>query len=252
MESETKLMSTNDFSIFKRLPGNRNLNKNHLNSLIESIKKENLLFVRPILVNQNMEVIDGQHRLEAAKELNLEIYYLVISQTGAAQVARLNSNQKNWKNQDYLNLYIDAFSSKEYIKLNSFMIKYNFDLNTAFAFLDYPIKKQEKREEFQQGKFIFPIEEDLLIDILSKYTSTINLLKHHDVKPANAFSSLIFINAFLRFIKSKKISWDVFWKKLEVHWIKTGKRYNIDQYLDMFLEIYNCNSSYRVLINELH
>ena len=251
MEEVMQIKSTKDFSVFKKLLGNRNINISHVNSLVESMKKENLLPMRPILVNGAMEVIDGQHRLEAAKALDLEIFYLVVSKSGAAQVAKINSNQKNWTNKDYLNLHIEAFSSQEYIKLNSFMLKYDFDLNTAFAFLDYPIKKNDKREEFQQGNFVFPTNEDEIIGILSKYTSTINLLKHHDVKPSGAFASLVFINAFLRFAKSKKISWEVFWKKLEMNWIKAGKRYNTDQYLEMLLEIYNCNSPYRVLINEL-
>ena len=32
--------------------------------------------VSPILVNEKMEVIDGQHRLQAQKELNLPTYYI--------------------------------------------------------------------------------------------------------------------------------------------------------------------------------
>ena len=31
--------------------------------------------MRPIVVNKKMEVMDGQHRLMAAKQLGVEIYY---------------------------------------------------------------------------------------------------------------------------------------------------------------------------------
>lgn len=252
MEEELSIRSTKDHSIFNKLSGNRNINNNHLKSLVASMKKENLLALKPILVNELMEVVDGQHRLEAAKELDLEIYYLIISKTGARQVSRINSHQKNWKNEDYLNLYVEAFASEEYIKLKSFMSKYNFDLNISFSFLDYPIRKIEKREEFQQGGFVFPTDEESLITLLSKYNSINNLIKHHNIKPAVAFSSIIFVNSLIRFIKSKKISWDVFWKKLEDNWVRIGKRYNVDQYLDMFLDIYNVHSPYKILINELY
>lgn len=252
MEEQIEVKKTKDFSIFRKLVGNRGVNTAHVTSLVNSMKKENLLPLRPILVNESMEVIDGQHRLEAAKELGLEIYYLVVSKTGASQVARINSNQKNWKAKDYLELYVEAFSSPEYIKLKSFMTKYDFDLNTALSFLSYAIKKQEKREEFQSGDFIYPENEEEIINLLSKYTSLVNLLKHHDVKPTVAFSSLVFINSFIRFVNSKKISWEVFWKKAESNWVKIGKRYNSDQYIEMLLEVYNCHSPYRILINELY
>ena len=62
-----QVLQTNVHSIFKTQKGNRPINKNHLDRLILSMKKKYL--ISPILVNEKMEVIDGQHRLQAQKEL---------------------------------------------------------------------------------------------------------------------------------------------------------------------------------------
>lgn len=65
---------TKNYSLFKKYAKNRDIDGRHVEKLIASIKTANLLDCEPILVNEKMEVIDGQHRLEAAKSLNLDIY----------------------------------------------------------------------------------------------------------------------------------------------------------------------------------
>ena len=67
--------STNDYLKFKTLKGNRNVNKLHVRRLKESFKEAYLL--SPIIVNQNFEIIDGQHRFEAAKSMELPINFII-------------------------------------------------------------------------------------------------------------------------------------------------------------------------------
>ena len=64
--------STNEHSVFKIQIGNRPVNNNHVARLIISMKKSYLM--SPLIVNEKMEVIDGQHRLSAQKELKLPTY----------------------------------------------------------------------------------------------------------------------------------------------------------------------------------
>ena len=59
-----------DYSQFKYLGGNRDIT--HSKKLLESIT-QNGYFNVPILVNENMEIIDGQGRFEALKMLGLPI-----------------------------------------------------------------------------------------------------------------------------------------------------------------------------------
>ena len=64
-----KILTTREYSIFKTIEGNRNISLLHLNRLRESMLEKHLFTV--IVVNENMEIIDGQHRFTISKELQL-------------------------------------------------------------------------------------------------------------------------------------------------------------------------------------
>lgn len=98
------MTETTDYSIFKDITSNRELNEKHVKRLMRAISSRNLLHVNPILVSNNMSVIDGQHRLEAAKRLKLPIFYIQ-ADLNRRDISKLNTNQKNWNLMDYINFY---------------------------------------------------------------------------------------------------------------------------------------------------
>ena len=57
--------------MFKKIKGNRIVNKSNLNAIITSMEQQQL--VSPIMINEKFEIIDGQHRFEACKELGLPV-----------------------------------------------------------------------------------------------------------------------------------------------------------------------------------
>lgn len=91
---------------FRFHPKNRQVNREHVQNLISSIAKNNLLHAQPILVNEQMEVIDGQHRLTAAREIGREIYYIMWEGLTIEDAISLNINTKNWGYSDYLDYWI--------------------------------------------------------------------------------------------------------------------------------------------------
>ena len=115
------VLQTNDYAVFKHIEGNRVINKLHVNRLKQSFQKEYLL--SPIIVNQEMQIIDGQHRFEAAKDLGLPIRYFICNDYGLTQVQILNANTSNWKKIDYLNAYCDL-GKEQYLLLRKFMQSY--------------------------------------------------------------------------------------------------------------------------------
>ena len=66
---QMQLKSTKTYSIFNKVIGNRNLDSKNLSRIKNSINEIGLQM--PILVNENKSIIDGQHRLQAAKELKI-------------------------------------------------------------------------------------------------------------------------------------------------------------------------------------
>ena len=119
-----EVLQTNVHSIFKRQKGNRPINKNHLDRLIVSMKNKYL--ISPILVNEEMEVIDGQHRLQAQKELNLPTYYIKNKGYSIEETRILNQNANNWTANNFMEAFCDL-GKPEYVKYKNFQKKYKFN-----------------------------------------------------------------------------------------------------------------------------
>ena len=114
---------TNNYSIFKMLKGNRNISLLNVNRIKRSIEEKYIK--NPIIVNENMEVIDGQHRLFALEQLGLPVHYIIIPGLGVKECQLMNCNSKAWGNSDYLNGYIEMGYS-DYILLKQFQEEFSY------------------------------------------------------------------------------------------------------------------------------
>lgn len=117
-----EIKETRDYSIFKRLEGNRDVKC--VKKIIESIKEIGYLF-SPIMVNEKMQIIDGQNRLEAAKALNLPVYYYIEKGIGIEEAISLNLGRTNWKPIDYVKSYAEQ-GKKPYQCIVKLMEDYPF------------------------------------------------------------------------------------------------------------------------------
>jgi hypothetical protein len=126
------VQTTNDYSLFKTLNGNRKLNELHVKRLSISFQ-ERYLF-SPIIINENHQIIDGQHRFEAAKKLGLPINFFVIKGYGLPEIQILNANSKNWNADDFLQGYCDL-GIREYLKYKEFKETYGYGHNECMAML---------------------------------------------------------------------------------------------------------------------
>lgn len=102
--TETKVKITDEYNIFTFADGNRSIKEPHVRRLIKSIQTVGLI-PAPIIVNEKMEILDGQHRVEACMRLNEPVYYIVINGAGMKEATAMNANNKNWTSEDYLNYY---------------------------------------------------------------------------------------------------------------------------------------------------
>ena len=125
-------MQTSDYSIFSTLKGNRNIDPKNVAKIIESMQIKYLYTV--ILVNENLEVIDGQHRLAACKSLGLPVNYEIIKGYGLQEVQMLNANTKNWGLVDYVESFAKN-GNTDYVYFLEFMEKYKFNFSMCCAVL---------------------------------------------------------------------------------------------------------------------
>ena len=80
MKEVNQVIQTNDYDIFQHIDGNRTVNQLHLKRLKDSINEEYIPV--PIVVNNRYQIIDGQHRFEAVKEMKKPVYFIKIQGLG--------------------------------------------------------------------------------------------------------------------------------------------------------------------------
>lgn len=112
---------THDYNKFRLLEGNRYIDQLKVERLKDSFKKKYLF--SPIQVNQNMQILDGQHRFTAAVDLELPIRYFITEGYSIEDAHILNTNGTNWNMADFARSYASSGNS-EYAYLIDFMDRY--------------------------------------------------------------------------------------------------------------------------------
>lgn len=173
MKNKLNIQKTKDYDQFKQITGNRPTNRNHLVRLTAAIIANNRLEQNPIIVNENLEVIDGQHRLLVAKNNNLEIYYTIASNADLREVQMLNAVIKPWSLTDYLSSYI-AVGNTDYLELKEFMSQNDLSIGNSMALLtnryNIPYEKRFSTNNiFKSGQFKVTDREyaNKMVDILN-------------------------------------------------------------------------------------
>lgn len=81
---------TTDYKAFHILPGGRVPTEKRIDKLVASIKKVGFI-PAPVIVNENMGIIDGACRVAACERLALPVYYIIQEAAGIGESIALNS-----------------------------------------------------------------------------------------------------------------------------------------------------------------
>lgn len=221
---------TTAYSKFKHLNGNRNIIKPHLKRLKASMEK-NYLF-SPILVNEKHEIIDGQHRFEICKELGLPIYYIMKRGYSLNEVQILNSNLRNWSNDDYMNGYIEL-GLKDYELYKLFRQEFGFDHHSCLWMLADNAGGRETWQDFKNGDFKVKDYKKAL-QSAEKIKMVAQFYK--------GFQRRSFVAAMLKCFRNKEYNHSVFLSKLSYQSVKMVDCTDTVDYLTLIEEIYNFKS----------
>lgn len=143
-ESAYNVYVTKDYSIFKRLVGNRDIPESRISKIVESIQTIGWVH-NPIIVNEKMEVIDGQGRLTALQRLKMPVEYIIAEGAGNKECIYMNMNMVNWKLPDFIKSYAEQ-GNENYQRLLSLMERYangNLDIISTAV---YRVSKSKHRE----------------------------------------------------------------------------------------------------------
>jgi hypothetical protein len=225
---------TMDYDLFYYDPRNREISEPHLSELIASIQSSNRLDKNPIVVNSDGRILDGQHRLEAAREIGVPIYFRVDDGMSMEEVPQMNRAQKSWTAEDYLNFYAES-GREAYQRLRSFIERHPH-LSLTFSAELLGENKHRFLKEFRRGNF--EIENEEWAERVAEYIRDYFELGHE-------FSNKkTFCRAVKRVARSEHYDHDRMLRKSE----QLGLQHQgtVEDYLRQFERLFNHSRSTRV------
>lgn len=118
------IKQTTNYDMFKVCDWNRGIKKSNLKRIDASVQVNGWL-KHPIMVNEKMEVIDGQHRLAYAKEHNLPVYYVEIRGLALEDCLTMNNTRMSWSLYDFIESYATQ-EKADYAIVKELAQKYTF------------------------------------------------------------------------------------------------------------------------------
>lgn len=232
-EDELKIHYTKDYDKFKILKSNRKVDPPHVIALKKSMSDQNLSSDLPIIVNENMEILDGQHRFKANMELGLPIFYKISRIFDEKFVAIINSTSKPWKTEDYLHYYIQH-GNEEYKNLAVFYEYYNIALTSAIGLLTGGTTQpgSTTMDDFRHGDFkiTHPTHAIRVINMIDSFAPFFPDYSHKT-----------FMNAVSRLAFMKDYNHEHMLQKLETRSSRMLKQADVDGYIKQLNDLYNHN-----------
>lgn len=232
-----KIYKEENLDKFKLFDYNRDVNARHVEKLCQQFDLYFDLHLRPIVVTPEFFVIDGQHRLQAAKVLRKPVFYVIDTNYSMGKLKDANITCKKWEAIDYINFYASQ-GIQEYQDILTFMRNENCDCTDALTFLTND--SGDSRTALYEGRL-----EVQPIDIVTKkhkfYVKTCEIIKKYRPSIQNMLTVKIFKQASKWISNQPLIDEKEFLRCLEKNVSMMQLQGSTGNYIQNFMEIYNYN-----------
>lgn len=189
-----------------------------------------------------MEVLDGQHRLEAARLDNLWFSYVVVPEGNIEDVTLLNETRINWTVSDWINSY-DARGFESYHTIVEFAERNHLTLSLAAFLLSANGETKFVRKPvaaiksgtYQPGNVEVAEQLVALWKKITAFTNRDNVPNHRQ-----------FISAVYQVLINEEVDKDLLIEKLEEQNPRITRQDGILDYLRLLEDVYNKGRIYRV------
>jgi len=172
----TNRYMTEDYDQFVTLKGNRNVKELHVKRLMKQMTENgNMIDQFPIVINEKMEVVDGQHRLEALRRLKWPVVYEVKEGLTVDAVRVINSGHQNWTWYDYAVSFAEL-GNENYQRFLNLYKHFGFNYSVLLYYSDSTINKRSG-SHFYTGEFKLN-DQKKAFDLLEQYRQVADAAEH--------------------------------------------------------------------------
>lgn len=233
-----EIIQSSNYDLFKPHSSQRDINPAHVRNLAKSMEVYGFIPGHPIYAykdGKSLIIIDGHHRLNAAKTAGVPIYYVVTDKSAAGQIAPINDIVKKWKEFDYVRMHASNGLSDYAVVLR--YVEKGLSLKWAISLLagEYTASSN-KTDIVHNGRYRVKTTQyaDEVLSIIHK-TSHIPETKHDP-----------FISAIAILIRLPQFDINTLLQRIESNPKAIVRCSSRDQTLEMLEEIYNFRSREKI------
>lgn len=238
----TTVKETKDYEKFSFLGDNRELNKGHINKLVNSMLEYGYIKTNPIIVNADYQIVDGQHRFEACRKLGIPVVYIVDDSDLLRDntMAVLNTVARTWTLDDFCNHFARR-GNPTYMQLQQFASEQKLAMGKALQLVTGNTTRNGRRgtSDFKEGKLSLATKDFVrareLLDTIRSLCSMGNI----------PFTSRP-ISAIIKMAKNDNFNLEKMVAKMSRNRDKAYIASSVDGFVAMFQSIYNLKERTKV------
>ena len=229
----TSVFYEHDYSKFVYLPENRPIKEPRIDRLVGLLNQPRGQ-LNPVIINENWEIIEGQHRVKACQRLQIPVMCVMSHGARIEDCIVMNNTGDKWSFYDYLHSHSHPSrpNHMEYLKIKKFLDEYQ--LNTTLAtWLLSGNSDDYGKTDFQEGTFKIKS-----LTYAEQQGAYFNKIRSFNTKVAN---QVRFGLAFVKIQKLPKFSMRTCLSQLEKYHGKFFKQSggNKDELLELLIKCYN-------------
>ena len=223
---------TKDYEKFTLLDFNRDVDSRHVKKLKDSISKFGYLHSNPIIVNSGFEIIDGQHRFVACKEMGLPIEYEVIVDANDSIMIDLNNTAKGWTINNFINHYARKTKNQNYLRLQRLVSTTSLGPSVILGLAKGTTCGGTDSSAIRLGTLKFSLDDELRVTSYLKKVEKISKLLKQKVTGK-------FCSGLITLSKYKGFKWDTLESKALKYPTMAYPCRTAEEYAMMFKDLYN-------------
>lgn len=223
-------LRTKDYSIFKTHPVNRMIRYSKVQELVKLMEIRGWLQGSIVVVDKDYVIINGQHRVEAARITGVPVDFVQLPIVATAELIRENNlHHMSWSLEDTMGGFV-AEGNPDYIELDEFRKRFPEIRFTDAMMIAKTSTRSAYRKELENGTFKMKDPE-----LSEEWAKRVQMFKPY-VPTYNARS---FVRSLTKMFVNPDFNFDYFMMKVRRYPYMIMDYKQVDRNLEMFEQIYN-------------